>query len=244
MGWSDAWSTQQLVEFTAALPGCASPAVLFRRAVERAAEAVDADVAALVRDGQVLASIAFRADDAGGGAQAVLAALGAGTLLVAGVGVCPVLSAAVGGEPAGQLVLARAGGAFSVQETSLIRGMGRVLSLAISQLELVAELRSRQELLEQLGVVQRALARRAPLRDVLDAITSGARDLLDADLVVLRLLDAEDPQHTELVSAQGLSDVRVHRVRRLPVSTRGGRRFMTSRVMGQGGRGRWSLRRR
>jgi len=181
MGWSDAWSTQQLVEFTAALPGCASPAVLFRRAVERAAEAVDADVAALVRDGQVLASIGFRADDAGGGAQAVRAALGAGTLLVAGVGVCPVLSAAVGGEPAGQLVLARAGGAFSVQETSL--------------------------------------ARRAPLRDVLDAITSGARDLLDADLVVLRLLDAEDPQHTELVSAQGLSDDRVHRVRRLPVST-------------------------
>ncbi len=219
MGWSDAWSTQQLVEFTAALPGCASPAVLFRRAVERAAEAVDADVAALVRDGQVLASIGFRADDAGGGAQAVLAALGAGTLLVAGVGVCPVLSAAVGGEPAGQLVLARAGGAFSVQETSLARGMGRVLSLAISQLELVAELRSRQELLEQLGVVQRALARRAPLRDVLNAITSGARDLLDADLVVLRLLDAEDPQHTELGSAQGLSDDRVHRVRRLPVST-------------------------
>jgi len=216
MGWSDAWSTQQLVEFTAALGGCASPAVLFRRAVERAAEAVDADVAALVRDGQVLASIGFRADYAGG-TGAVLAALGSGALLVPGVGVCPVLSAPVGADPAGRLVLARAGGAFNVQETSLVRGMGRVLSLAISQLELVGELRSRQELLEQLGVVQRALARRAPLRDVLDAITSGARDLLAADVVVLRLLDAEDPRSTELVSAQGLSDVQVHRTRRLPV---------------------------
>ena len=148
----------------------------------------------------------------------MLAALGSGALLVPGVGVCPVLSAPVGADPAGRLVLARAGSAFNVQETSLGRGMGRVLSLAISRLELVGELRSRQELLEQLGVVQRALARRAPLRDVLDAITSGARDLLAADVVVLWLLDAEDPRSTELVSAQGLSDVQVHRTRRLPVS--------------------------
>ena len=84
MSWSDAWSTQQLVEFTAALPGCTSPAQLFRRAVERAAEAVDADVAALVRDGRVLATIGFRADHAGGGAQAVLTALGSGMLVVPG----------------------------------------------------------------------------------------------------------------------------------------------------------------
>ncbi len=230
MGWSDAWSTQQLVEFTAALPGCAGPAALFRRAVERAAEAVDADVAALVRDGQVLATVGFRSDSDGGG-PAVLAALGSGTMAVPGVGVCPVLMAPVGQDAGGRLLLARAGGAFSVQETSLVRGMGRVLTLAISQLELVGELRSRQELLEQLGLVQRALARRAPLRDVLDAITSGARDLLDADLVVLRLRDAEDPQTTELVSAQGLSDVRVHRARRLPVSVGLAGRAMTTATL-------------
>ena len=227
MSWSDAWSTQQLVEFTAVLPGCAGPTQLFRRAVERAAEAVDADVAALVRDGRVLATVGFRSDD-GGGPQAVLTALGSGAMLVPGVGVCPVLSVPVGGEVAGHLLLARAGGAFTVQETSLVRGMGRVLSLAISQLELVGELRSRQQLLEQLGTVQRALARRAPLREVLDAITSGARDLLDADLVALRLLDPEDPQSTELVSSQGLSDVRQHRARRLPVTMGLAGRAMTT----------------
>jgi len=217
MGWSDAWSTQQLVEFTAALSNSASTTELSRQAVERAAEALDADVAALVRGGAVLATIGFRAGEAGD--EAVLSALRSGRdLPVSGVGVCPVLRAAVGGGSASWLLLARTGDGFSVEETSLVRGMGRVLSLAISQLELVEELRSRQQLLEQLGMVQGALARRGPLKDVLDAITAGARDLLAADVAILRLLDADDPQRTLLVSAQGLSDLQTHRGRQLPVT--------------------------
>jgi len=216
VSWSQAWSTQQLVEFTAALSSCPSTGEIARQAVERAAEALDADIGALVRGGQVPVTIGF---PAGYGADAaVLSGLRSGSLSVPGVGACPVLSAPVSGMPAGRLLLARGGDGFTVEETSLLRGMGRVMSLAVSQLELVEQLRSRQQLLEQLGIVQRALARRAPLQDVLDAITAGAGTLLAADVVALRLVNADDPEHTRLASARGMSELQMRQTRQLPIA--------------------------
>jgi len=229
MSWSDAWSTQQLVEFTAALPGCASTSEIAWQAVQRAAEALDGDVAALVRGERVLAVIGFpagRVPDA-----TLLSSLASGRLSVPGMGECPVLSAPVDGEPVGRLLLARAGAGFSVEETSLVRGMGRVLSLAISQLELVGELRSRQRLLEQLGLVQAALARRAPLQQVLDAITTGARELLAADVVALRLSDSDDPRLTVLVSQQGITGRQSFPARRLPLTVGLAGRAMTAQQL-------------
>jgi len=206
VSWSQAWSTQQLVEFTAALSSCPSTGEIARQAVERAAEALDADIGALVRGGQVPVTIGF---PAGYGADAaVLSGLRSGSLSVPGVGACPVLSAPVSGMPAGRLLLARGGDGFTVEETSLLRGMGRVMSLAVSQLELVEQLRSR--------IVQQALARRAPLQDVLDAITAGAGTLLAADVVALRLVNADDPEHTRLASARGMSELQMRQTRQLP----------------------------
>ncbi len=171
-----AWATQQLVEYVAALSACTDEAVLRELAVERAAEAVQADAAALLCDGTVSASVGFRNGHAP--TAALLAAADSGMLDLPGVGECVVLVAAVEGAGADQLLLARNGLGFVTEEVSLARGMGRVLSLALRQLELVEELRSRQQLLEHLAVVQQALVRRAPLQEVLDAITNGARDLL------------------------------------------------------------------
>jgi len=59
VSWSQAWSTQQLVEFTAALSSCPNAGEIARQAVERAAEALDADVGALVYGGQVPVTIGF-----------------------------------------------------------------------------------------------------------------------------------------------------------------------------------------
>jgi len=214
--WSDSWSTQQLVEFVAAVSACVHPSAAALTGVERAAEAFDADVAALLRNGDVVATIGFRA---GQTPQAELrAAFSGAPLSVPGLGVCPVVTATVSGVPPGRLLIARDGAGFSVEEASLLRGMGRVLSLTFRQQELIEELTDRQRLLEQLGVVQRALARRAPLQEVLDAITGGACDLLCADVVVLRLLDADDRRHTLMVSDRGFSTLQAHRARRLPLS--------------------------
>ena len=212
-----AWATQQLVEYVAALSACTDEAVLRELAVERATEAVQADAAALLCDGMVSASVGFRNGHAP--TAALLAAADSGMLDMPGVGECVVLVAAVEGAGTDQLLLARNGLGFVTEEVSLARGMGRVLSLALRQLELVEELRSRQQLLEHLAVVQQALVRRAPLQEVLDAITNGARDLLGAEVVVFRLLDVDDPDCTVLVSAHGLSEEKLrYSRRRIPLS--------------------------
>lgn len=59
-------------------------------------------------------------------------------------------------------------------------------------------------------MVQGALAGRGPLHEVLDAITR-ARDVLTAAVVALRLREPDDDQRTEMVPAQGLTDLQVHR---------------------------------
>jgi diguanylate cyclase (GGDEF)-like protein len=209
---SGGWSTQQLVEYVAALSDCTDGAVLTWLAVERAAEALEADVAAVVTETSVCASVGFR--NSRPPVAALQGATDGGVLDIPGVGACSVLVAEVDGESSRRLILARGGAEFVADEVSLARGMGRVLSLALRQLDLVEQLRSRQQLLEHLTQVQGALVRRAPLQEVLDAITQGARELLGAEVVVFRLLDEEDPGHTLVVSAHGLSPAQLRQLRR------------------------------
>ena len=207
-----AWSTQQLVEYVAALSDCPDGAVLTQLAVERAAEALEADVAALVTPGSVCASVGFRNSRAP--TAALHSAVDGEVLHVPGVGACPVLVADVDSHPSRRLVLARGGTGFAAEEISLARGMGRVLSSALRQRDLVEQLRAGQQLLEHLTRVQGALVRRAPLQEVLDAITQGARELLGAEIVVFRLLDEDDPGHTRMVSAHGLTPEQERQFRR------------------------------
>ena len=53
------WSTQQLAEFVAAVSAAESEAAAALAAVERAAEALDADVAAIVVGGEVVAAVGY-----------------------------------------------------------------------------------------------------------------------------------------------------------------------------------------
>src|SRR5258707_143229 len=120
-----------------------------------------------------------------------------------------VLSAASGGSSSGHLLVARSGeDGFSVDEVSLVRGIARVLELTLGAMStfeaerrraaenagLVATLQERQRLLEQLSRIQRGITRRDPLQTILDAITTGARELLGDDVVALRMIDPSDPQ--------------------------------------------------
>jgi diguanylate cyclase (GGDEF)-like protein len=92
---------------------------------------------------------------------------------------------------------------------------------AMENERLVATLQERQRLMEQLSAIQRAIARRVPLQQVLDSITDGARELLGDEVVGLRLRDSDAPEMLLLVSHCGLSDEVAKLQWRVPVATAG-----------------------
>jgi diguanylate cyclase (GGDEF)-like protein len=226
----ESWTTQQLVEFLSLVSSFPDEQSAICGAVERAAEALEAEVGAVVSDGQLLASTGFSEDHV---PARQLVAAGEGrltTLEVPGAGTCAVISVPLEEQVPGHLVLARGGGeAFTRQETNLLRGMGRVLTLALQALRvlgderalrerseeqalenagLLATLQERQALLERLSKIQRSIVQRATLTEVLDAVVEGAAECLGMEAVGLRLLDTEDEEWTELVAARGMDHER------------------------------------
>jgi diguanylate cyclase (GGDEF)-like protein len=222
----ESWTTQQLVEFLSLVSSFPDRQSAINGAVERAAEALEAEVGALVSDGKVLASTGFSADNV---QTELLVAAAEGKLAsieVPGAGTCNVISVPLEDGAPGHLVLARGGGElFTRHEANLLRGMGRVLILALQALRvldderalrrrseeqalenarLLATLRDRQALLERLSRIQRSIVQRADLGVVLDEVVSGAADFLGLDAVGLRLIDREDEELTVLVASRGM----------------------------------------
>ena len=66
-------------------------------------------------------------------------------------------------------------------------------------------LRDRDALLDQLSGIQHALSQRAPLREILDAVVDAAVELIGDETVNLRLQDPEDPTHLIRVAGRGYS---------------------------------------
>jgi diguanylate cyclase (GGDEF)-like protein len=95
--------------------------------------------------------------------------------------------------------------------------MGRVLALSLRSIRLIGELRERQTLLERLTLLQRSIASRADIEDVLDAIVTGASELLGDELVDLSLIDPEDPTILEVVASVGYAPELLAQIRRTPV---------------------------
>src|SRR5207249_211934 len=120
--------------------------------VERAAEALEAEVGAVVRGGSVESVVGFPE-----GAEPVdrLVAIADGrsdTIDVPGLGTCHAVSVPLTGRPPGRLLLARLAGGFDIEEANLIRGMARVLSLSLEVLRaLEAERTLREESERQAG---------------------------------------------------------------------------------------------
>jgi diguanylate cyclase (GGDEF)-like protein len=221
------WSGQQLAELLAAVSSYDHEPAAVAGAVERAAEAVEAEVGALVRGGVVVSAVGFAR---GRVPEDELCRAAAGDLTVMdvpGAGLCGVLSVAVEDECATSLVLARSGEPFSPVEVALVRAMARVLSLSLQMLRtleaergararierqseentaLLTSLQERQALLERLFRIQRSISHRAPIDEVLDAITEGASELLGDDVIGLRLVDRDEPTLMRLVAFRGLSE--------------------------------------
>nr|MDQ3757682.1 EAL domain-containing protein [Actinomycetota bacterium] len=246
------WSAQQLAEFLAVVSAFPDEHSALLGAVERAAEAVEAEVAALVRGDEVVVAVGFPHDRVPT-AELLRVAQDEADLDVPGVGRCVVARIPIDEPFTATLVLARSGEPFERAEAGLLRGMARVLGLTVEMLRVVereralrqesetqadenarllAGLQERQHLLERLFKIQRSISHRAPIDGVLDAITQGAADLLGDEVVGLRLVEEEDPDHMVLVSSVGVSPARLGELRRVPITTGvGGRCIVEQRLV-------------
>ncbi|MFL5885067.1 MAG: putative bifunctional diguanylate cyclase/phosphodiesterase [Thermoleophilaceae bacterium] len=229
------WSIQQLTEFLAALSSVRDPASATREAVERAAEALEAEVGAVIRHGFVVASVGFPAGRAPQGALLAAAESGEDVVELDGLGRCAALTIAL---DEGCIFLARVGDErFSREDVSVARGMSRVLTLSLKLLQLVEDERGarretertakvnmrllesveeRGRLLDQLAKIQRSISHRTRLDDVLGAIVEGASGLIDADGCSLWLLDTNDPDWLINAGATGTKNLQLPG--RVPVS--------------------------
>jgi len=196
-----------------------------RVAVERATEALGADLGALIRRGEVVASQGLGRDAALEAALFDVADGQTGRLLAPDVGERAALAITVEPDGPSRLVFARgADRPFTVDDTYLARGMAHVLGLSLRLFRLAAEerrqrreaetqselnqrlldsLQERQELLERLARIQRSITHGAVREDVLDAICLGARELLGDEVAGLQLVPPDDADSLELVAMRG-----------------------------------------
>jgi diguanylate cyclase (GGDEF)-like protein len=229
-----------LTEFLAVVSSSSDEEAATRSAVERAAEALEAEFGAILRSGAVVASFGF---PRGRVPEAALADVAAGkrdTLEVPGLGTSAAIAVPLEDDPSGRLVLARLGeDPFGREDANLARGMSRVLSLTLRLLRLVEDerglreeserhaaenarllgsLQERQRLLEELSRLQRCISHRTPLETVLETVVEGAALLVSADLAGLRLIDPSDPGELLTAAATGFSEELLRRVRRVPAN--------------------------
>ena len=158
------WPAQVLGRFIASVSAAGTAVAAARAAVEHAAEALDADVAAIVRTGEIIAAVGY---PDGAAPAAELARIRAGTggwLEVPGVGRCAAAAASLEYPPGATLVVGRAGpGGLTREESSLLGGMARVAAMTLRMLHVLDNERAAREELERLADEQAALRRVATL---------------------------------------------------------------------------------
>ncbi|ONI74869.1 hypothetical protein ALI144C_39465 [Actinosynnema sp. ALI-1.44] len=248
MTTEDGWlQGQQLLELLAVISSYPDEESAVHGAVERAAQALEAEVAAVVMGTSVVASVGFPAGQLPEDDLVAVTTLRRDRLTVPGVGECPVTTASWGGTHPGSLVLARWDAAFTVQEQSLVRGMARLLELTLTMLrtlerserqaaenaELLKSLRQRQRLVEHLFDIQRAISRRRPLAQILDMITGAAQDLLGDEVVGLWLRESPEGDDAKLVAHVGLRTGVARRRPTIPLAEAGaaGQAMLTDDVV-------------
>lgn len=229
------WSTLQLSEFLAGVSAFQDEHSAYQGAIERAAEALTAEIGMIVDGTRVVASVGLPEADPRGSTIVAAHLAGRRWLTLDDVGVCAVLDARVEAGVDTHLVLARSGPVgFSPDEATLLGDMALSLGLIVRMLRtLEAEreasslLFERQQLFERLSKIQRSISHRAPLQEVLDAITEGTGELIGDDTAGLRFLDPNDRGFLVLASSNGVPDTMLEQIRRGPVHEGAGGRAVT-----------------
>jgi diguanylate cyclase (GGDEF)-like protein len=210
------WSMHQLTEYFAAINASADEDTAIRVGVERAVEALDAEVGgALLDDSDRLRGLVGLTTTLPADVVAPVFQQRASSLVLPELGTVHACGVSLGSAVGGGLLVGRLDEAMSAEERQLLQGMAQVLGLALCNLralaverslrrdrELEAErVRARQTLLETLLGIQRAISHREPLPTVLDAITTGASNLLGRVAVALVLVDPTEPANLILAAA-------------------------------------------
>jgi diguanylate cyclase (GGDEF)-like protein len=87
-------------------------------------------------------------------------------------------------------------------------------------------------LMEQLAIIQRAIAERSRLDEILDTIVRAASNVLACEIAGLRLIDENDPSYIVLVASTGVDEKLRRVLRRGPVSEGiGGRAIVEERLL-------------
>ncbi|MHB8509691.1 MAG: putative bifunctional diguanylate cyclase/phosphodiesterase, partial [Candidatus Dormibacteria bacterium] len=238
IGPAPGWAAQQLAEYLAAVGETANRAAALLAGVELAAEALDAEVAAIMAQETLVSAIGFPSGQFPHKAMRRVIDCRAGELDVPGVGLCPAVAVEIAGTTSMHLLVARSGAPLDPEEQSLLRGMARGLSLILKGLDLLdnertvrarsqqqaaenaallARLQERQSLLERLSKIQRSISHRKPLQEVLDAVVVGAGELLGDEVTGLRLLDGDDPSYMLLMAHRGIEPAMLPGLLRVPV---------------------------
>ncbi|MET0416905.1 MAG: EAL domain-containing protein, partial [Actinoplanes sp.] len=209
------WSTHLFTEYFGAVNAAANETQALNSAVERATEMVEAEVGAVVRDGRVRAPYGFGPSVP---ERALLdVAAGNSVLSVRNLGDLDAVASPLGVGNTDALIVARLDEPFRPEERQMLQGMAQVLGLALRSIRVLAAERhlraeterqatsaqTRQRLVESLLTIQRAISGRQPLPTILDAVTSGAADLLDGATVALMLAEGGTDRRLTLVSTCG-----------------------------------------
>jgi diguanylate cyclase (GGDEF)-like protein len=213
------WSTQQLAEFLSGISSCETEPEATQHTVERAAEALEAEVCIYLRDGQIVDSIGFPPGAVE--AEPVIAAVEGKTnsIDVPGIGDCPTMVVPVSGKLGGDLLLARVGNNFDAAERGLVRAMTRAMSLSVGVLHNLEAERERTELISRLSEIQRSISHHAPLQEIVDAISEGAAKLLGETIAGIALINSESPDQLIAQSVIGLDVTVPDEARGLKVGT-------------------------
>jgi diguanylate cyclase (GGDEF)-like protein len=191
------WSIHQLTEYLMSVNKPDDPATAIEVALERAVEALDAELGVVVVDAEVRGSVGF-------GHRPVPDAILAPTLDKGPVPIPGQQSAYLtqghladimsrDARPDSRLIIGRFDEPYAAEEEQMLDGMALVLGLVLHNLQALQTERSRHRLLETLLGIQRAISARRPLDELFDAITSGASALLGGVPVALLLADTGTP---------------------------------------------------
>jgi diguanylate cyclase (GGDEF)-like protein len=191
------WSIHQLTEYLVSVSKPQDPGSAIVVALERAIEALDAELGAVIIDGEVRGSVGFGVQ---GVPEAFIAtARESDAMQIPEVGKAYVVHGElnkVDGRTSAsdcRLIVGRLGEGYAAEEDQMLRGMALVLGLVLHNLQTLQAERSRHRLVQSLLEIQRAISAHRPLGELLDAITAGASALLGGCPIALLLTNPLTP---------------------------------------------------
>lgn len=161
------WAVQQLAGLLAGISSYSDEESMLTGAAHRIAEAIDAEVCALVTAaGDVPAAIGFPADEVPVTTLREIVAADGGKIEVAGLGTLRAEVVELAHEPVTSVVLARSSSELTQDDRHLVRAMGQALTLAL-------DLRATAE--RERSLRQQSEAQAAALRQANDALQEVSR---------------------------------------------------------------------